>query len=195
MSGARIDDRCFAAADRCAYTVAVAVSGAYLNGVPARLHLVPGATHERPGPPVAENLISVVLADDHELMRSRLRQLLDEDELIEVIADTNDLGEAIRSVLRSHPRVLVLDMSMSSGSSIDAIRRLREQAPATEIVVLKMKASAAYAGFALEAGASAYVLKDTADSELAQAVRHAARGERFVSPRVAALLEGEPASG
>jgi two-component system response regulator NreC len=156
---------------------------------------VPVATAERLDPPVTEDLISVVLADDHELMRSRLRQLLDEDELIEMIADTNDLGEAVRCVLRSHPRVLVLDMSMSSGSSIDAIRRLREQAPGTEIVVLKMEASAAFAGLALEAGASAYVLKDTADSELAPAVHHAARGERFVSPRVAALLGRELAAG
>ena len=134
----------------------------------------------------------VVLADDHELMRSRLRHLLDEDELIEVLADSGDLGEAVRCVLRSHPRVLVLDMSMSSGSSIDAIRRLREQLPATEIVVVTMAASAAFASHVFDAGAIAYVLKDTADSELAQAVRHAARGERFLSPRVAALLGGEP---
>ena len=123
-------------------------------------------------------------------MRSRLRLLLDEDGLIDVIADTNDLGEAVGLDLRDHPRVLVLDMSMSRGTSIDAIRRLREQAPATEIVVLKMDASAAYARHAFDAGAIAYVLKDTADSELAAAVRHAARGERFVSPRVATLLGG-----
>jgi DNA-binding NarL/FixJ family response regulator len=136
-----------------------------------------------------------VLADDHELMRSRLRHLLEEDEWIEVIADTDDLGEAVRSVLRSRPRVLVIDMSMRSGSSIDVIRHLREHAPGTEIVVLKMEASAAYAHYAFEAGAIAYVLKDTADSELAEAVRHAARGEQFVSPRVAALLGRQLAAG
>jgi DNA-binding NarL/FixJ family response regulator len=156
---------------------------------------VPVAADERLDPQVAPDLISVVLADDHELMRARLRQLLEEDELIEVVADTNDLGEAVRCVLRSHPRVLVLDMSMASGSSIDAICGLREQAPGTEIVVLKMEPSAAFAGLALEAGASAYVLKDTADSELATAVHQAARGKRFVSPRVAALLGGELAAG
>ena len=163
--------------------------------MPAHLHLAPAAADERLDRALAGDLIRVVLADDHELMRSRLRHLLDEDELIEVIADTNDLGEAIRSVLRSRPHVLVLDLSMSSGSSIDAIHSLREQVPATEIVVLKMEASAAFARHAFDAGAIAYVLKDTADSELAQAVRHAARGERFVSPRVAALLGRQLAAG
>ena len=171
----------------------MALSGAYLDCVHTRLQLAPVATDERLDRP--GGLISVVLADDHELMRSRLRHLLEEDELIEVIADTNDLGEAVRSVLRSRPRVLVLDLSMSSGSSIDAIRRLRAQVPGTEIVVLKMEASAAFAGLALGAGAIAYVLKDTADSELAEAVRLAARGERFVSPRVGDLLGRELASG
>ena len=159
------------------------------------LHLAPVAADELGDSPLAGEPISVVLADDHELMRSRLRQLLDEDELTEVIADTNDLGEAVRIVLRTQPDVLVLDMSMSSGSSIDAIRRLREQIPGTQIVVLKMEASAAYAALALEAGAIAYVLKDTADSELVEAVCSAARGERFVSPRVAALLGREPVAG
>ncbi len=156
------------------------------------LHLAPAAPPDERGPYGAPaNLIRVVLADDHEVMRSRLRRLLDDDDRIEVIADTNDLGEAVRAVSHNHPRVLVLDMTMSSGSSIDAIRHLREYAPATEIVVLKMDASAAYARHAFDAGAIAYVLKDTADSELAEAVKHAARGERFLSPRVAAQLGGE----
>jgi len=123
-------------------------------------------------------------------MRARLRGLLEEDELIDVIADTNDFGEAVRFVLRNRPRVLVLDLSMPSGSSVEAIRRLRAQLPDTEIVALKMDANAGYARHALDAGAIAYVLKDTADSELAEAVRQAARGERFVSPRVAAALGG-----
>jgi len=128
-------------------------------------------------------------------MRARLRGLLEEDELIDVIADTNDFGEAVRFVLRNRPRVLVLDLSMPSGSSVDAIRRLREQLPDTEIVVLKMDANAAYARHAFDAGAIAFVLKDTADSELPEAVRHAARGERFVSPRVAVALGRELAVG
>ena len=122
-------------------------------------------------------------------MRLRLRRLLDEDEGIDVIAETDELGAAIRYVQGGHPDVLVLDMSMPSGSSVDAIRRLRENMPETAIVVLKMEASVAYARHALDAGALAFVLKDTADTELTEAVRRAARGERYVSPRVAPGLD------
>ncbi|HXR13062.1 MAG TPA: response regulator transcription factor [Solirubrobacteraceae bacterium] len=186
----RSDDRCFAASDRCAYPVAASPAGAYLGSVPARRHHAPSVHGEPPRRAPADKPISVVLADDHELMRARLRGLLEEDELIDVIADTNDFGEAVRFVLRNRPRVLVLDLSMPSGSSVEAIRRLRAQLPDTEIVALKMDANAGYARHALDAGAIAYVLKDTADSELAEAVRQAARGERFVSPRVAAALGG-----
>jgi two-component system uhpT operon response regulator UhpA len=75
----------------------------------------------------------------------------------------------VRDVHRSRPHVLVLDLSMPSGSSIEAIRRLREYMPETEIVVLKMEASAAHARHALEAGAAAFVLKGTADTELVEA--------------------------
>jgi two-component system, NarL family, response regulator NreC len=134
-------------------------------------------------------LISVVLADDHELMRAGLRSLLEDDEQIEVIADTGELSEAIDCVLRTRPRVLVLDMSMPSGSSIEAIRRLRARMPATEIVALKMDAEAGFARRAFEAGAVAFVVKDTADGELLDAVRLAALGERYLSPRIAGGYE------
>jgi two-component system, NarL family, response regulator NreC len=119
-------------------------------------------------------------------MRARLRSLLEDDEQIEMVADTGDLGEAMACVLSANPRVLVLDMSMPSGSSIEAIRRLRSRLPDTEIVALKMGANAAFARHAFEAGAIAFVLKDTADSELLDAIRCAARGERYLSPRIAA---------
>jgi two-component system response regulator NreC len=99
-------------------------------------------------------------------------------------------------VLRTRPRVLVLDMSMPSGSSIEAIRRLRARVPDTEIVALKMSADAAFARHAFEAGAVAFVVKDTADGELLDAVRLAARGERYLSPRIAAGYEAScPAAG
>jgi len=147
--------------------------------VPGHLQLA------HPPLPAGTAVIRVVLADDHELMRLRLRRLLDEDDGIEVIAETDELGAAVRYVQAGRPDVLVLDMSMPSGSSIDAIRRLRVNVPETEIVVLKMEASVAYARHALDAGALAFVLKDTADTELAEAVRCAAGGKIYVSPRVA----------
>ena len=146
--------------------------------------VVPSA-NERSARTVGSELISVVLADDHELMRTRLRSLLEEDEEIEMIADTGELREAISCVLRTRPRVLVLDLSMQRGSGIEAVRRLRARLPDTEIVALKMAADAAFARGAFEAGAIAFVLKDTADEELLDAVRLAARGERYLSPRIA----------
>ena len=137
----------------------------------------------------SDETIRVVLADDHEAMRRNLRRLLDGERGITVIAEADDLASVIRQVHCGHPEVLVLDLSLRGGSSVEAIRRLREHLPATQVVVLKMEESAAFAQHALDAGALGFVLKDTADRELPEAVRRAARSERFVSPRVASRLE------
>jgi two-component system response regulator NreC len=156
--------------------------------VQPHLHLAGEPAGALAAPPTP---IRVVLADDHAVMRRRLRHVLEEEHGIDVIADTNELRAAIQYVHRCRPDVLVLDLSMAGGGSIEAIRRLRAQLPQTQIVVLKMESSAAFARHALDAGAAAFVVKDTADSELADAVRLAAAGERFVSPRVAPALGPE----
>jgi two-component system response regulator NreC len=132
--------------------------------------------------------IRVVLADDHDAMRRSLRRVLDAESGIEVIAEGADLATVMRCVQIRHPNVLVLDLSMRDGSSIEAIRSLREFVPATEIVVLKMDESAAFAQHAIDAGAIGFVLKDTADAELPEAVRCAASRREYVSPRVAEQL-------
>jgi DNA-binding NarL/FixJ family response regulator len=137
---------------------------------------------------VTDGTIRVILADDHEAMRRNLRRLLEAEPGISVIAEGDDLGTVMRYVQTQHPNVLVLDLSMRSGSSIEAIRRLREGVPGTEIVVLKMEENAAFAQHAIDAGAIGFVLKDTADSELPEAVRCAARRREYVSPRVAGRL-------
>lgn len=133
--------------------------------------------------------IRVIIADDHTAVRRNLRLLLEGEDGVEVIAEAGDLSTVMRHVPAHVPRVLVLDLRMPHGSSIEAIRRLRSQVPDTEIVVLTMEESPAFAHQALDAGAIGFVLKDQADSELPVAVRRAARGEEFVSPRVAAGLE------
>jgi two-component system response regulator NreC len=145
--------------------------------MPAHLELAPD--------PLASDTIRVVLADDHEVMRRNLRRVLEAETGIEVIAEGADLATVMRCVQVQRPNVLVLDLSMRSGSSIEAIRRLREDVPATEIVVLKMDDNAAFAQHAIDAGAIGFVLKDTADTELPEAVRRAATRREFVSPRVA----------
>ncbi len=151
-----------------------------------QLALAPSATSSERS---LEHPIRVVLADDHALMRRSLRRLLDREEGVEVVAEAGDLTMVLRHVRDRVPHVLVLDLSMPDGSSIETIRRLREEVPSTEIVVLTMEDGPAFAQQALDAGAIGFVLKEFADVELNRAVRAAARGEQYVSPRVTAILE------
>jgi DNA-binding NarL/FixJ family response regulator len=144
--------------------------------------------HAAPARGLREEVIRVILGDDHQAMRRGLRRVLDGERGIRVIAEGEDLATVMHEVRCRHPNVLVLDLSMLGGSSIDAIRRLREWAPATQIVVLRMEANAAFAQHAIDAGAIGFVLKDTADGELPEAIRRAAHGREYVSPRVAGRL-------
>lgn len=137
--------------------------------------------------------IRVVLADDHPLMCRGMRRLLDSQEDVEVIAQAGDQASAIRTVWERHPRVLVLDLRLPGGSSIETIVQLREQAPGTRIVVMTMAEEPVFAQCALAAGALGFVTKDLADSELPQAVRAAAHGDEYVSPRVAQRLQASRA--
>jgi two-component system response regulator NreC len=144
---------------------------------------------EQDSAPDMPETISVVLADDHGPMRRSLRLLLDGEEGLVVVAEADDHASAARHVHSEQPQVLVLDLGLRDGSSIEAIRTLSERAPQTKIVVLTMEDDPIFAQRALTAGASAYVAKDLADAELPPAVRSAALGEEWVSPRVAARLD------
>ena len=148
----------------------------------AHLHLAEAPT-EIPVP------IRVVIADDHTLMRRSLRLLLDGEDDVEVVAEASDLATVVSHVGRHRPNVLVADLRLPTGSSIDAIRKLRAQAPDTEVVVLTMDESPLFAQHAMDAGAIGYVLKDREDSELLTAIRCAANGEEYVSARVATGLD------
>jgi two-component system response regulator NreC len=138
---------------------------------------------------VAEQNIRVVLADDHALMRRTLRLMLDGEQDVEVIAEADDLTSLVRHLEAHQPHVLVLDLGMPDGSSSGAIRRLREHAPEIQIVIVTMQENPVFAQHALAAGAIGFVLKDRADEELAEAIRRAARGEQYVSPRLALPLD------
>jgi two-component system, NarL family, response regulator NreC len=133
--------------------------------------------------------ISVVLAEDHALMRHSLRLLLESEDGVDVLSEVEDVVSAVCCVHSRKPDVLVLDLRLRGGSSIEAIGELSWRAPDTKVVVLTMNDSAAFAQHALASGALGFVLKDRADSELPRAVRAAVRGEEFVSPRVATRLE------
>jgi two-component system response regulator NreC len=138
--------------------------------------------------------LTVVIADDHSLLRRGLRQLL-EDEGIAVLAEAGDVDSARRYVRGHHPDVLVLDLNMPGSPSLPAIPEIRRESPGTQIVVLTMQNEPAYARQALSAGALGYVLKESADDELVSAVRAAAAGESYLNPRLGAKLAAEPPPG
>lgn len=151
------------------------------------LHVAPAPT-DTDLHPRAPSPIRVVLADDHAMTRRGLRLLLEGEEGVEVIAEADDMRSAERHVHGHRPHVLVLDLRMPGGSGIEMIRELRERSPDTQIVVITMDDDPVFARHALAGGALGFVLKELADSELSQAVRAAARGEEYLSPRVAARL-------
>ena len=153
----------------------------------SHLHLARPA--EAGSPIHAASPIRVVLADDHTMMRRTLRLLLDGEDGVEVIAEADDLASVMRNVLAHQPHVLVLDLNMPDVSGIEALSQLRERVPETQIVVMTMQDSPAFAQRAFAAGAIGFVVKELADEELPEAVRAAARGEEYVSPRMAARLD------
>jgi two-component system, NarL family, response regulator NreC len=143
-------------------------------------------------PATASAPISIVLADDHKVVRSGLRMLLESDGRFAVLAESGDVAGTIEAVDRCRPNVLVLDLNMGGESSLDSIPQLRSDAPETQIVVLTMQENPAFARAALRAGAVGYVLKDAADAELMSAVELAAEGRTYLNPELGAKLASEP---
>jgi two-component system response regulator NreC len=139
--------------------------------------------------------IRLVVADDHVVVRSGLILLLNNEADFEVVAEAGDIDGARRYVRGHHPDVLVLDLNMPGGSSLDAIPAILEESPGTEVVVLTMQDEPAFARQALGAGARGYVLKEAADAELVEAVRRASSGQTYLNPRLGARLASEPATG
>jgi two-component system response regulator NreC len=138
-------------------------------------------------------MVTIVIADDHAVVRTGLRMLLDAESGLEVVAEAGDVPAAVRSVRGHKPRVLILDLNMPGESSLAAIPTLLEISPGTSIVVLTMQNDPAFAREALQAGALAYVLKEAADDELVQAVRMAADGKTYLNPQLGARIAAEPA--
>lgn len=118
--------------------------------------------------------IMLVLADDHTVMRSGLRMLLDAEVDFEVVAEARDVLSTFQAVRGHRPDVLVLDLNMPGGSSIEAIKRLVPISPRTSVVVLTMEEDREFAREAMQAGASGYVLKREASRTLVRSIREAA---------------------
>lgn len=138
--------------------------------------------------------ITIVLADDHAVVRRGLRLVLDaEDDLI-VVAEAGTTDDAVRLIKAHRPAVAVMDLNMpgSVATSLDVLPALAAEAPGTRIVVLTMQEDPQFARRALAAGANGYVLKEAADAELVEAIRLAAQGEIYLNPRLGARIAAAP---
>jgi two-component system response regulator NreC len=133
--------------------------------------------------------ISVVIADDHAVVRTGLKLLLDGEDGITVLAEAGDVAETRRRVIAYKPDVLVLDLNMPGQPSLPAIPEL---ATTTAVVVLTMQDDPAFAREALQSGAKGYVLKEAADAELVEAVRAAAAGRTYLNPSLGARIAATP---
>lgn len=132
--------------------------------------------------------IRIVLADDHAVVRSALRMLLDAEPGLEVVAEAGDVDSAIRYLRGHRPDVLILDLNMPGRASLDALPAIAEASPDTKIVILTMQSETAFAREAIQAGVLGYILKEAADAELVKAVRFAAKGKTYLQPDVGARL-------
>jgi two-component system response regulator NreC len=137
-------------------------------------------------------MTTIVLADDHTIVRSALRALLEAEAEFEVVAEAGEVEEAVRKVLAYKPAVIVLDLSMPGGSSLAAIPRMLSASAGTAVVVLTMEDEPRFAREALRAGALGFVLKEAADTELVAAVRAAVGGLRYLNPQLGGLIAAAP---
>jgi DNA-binding NarL/FixJ family response regulator len=124
----------------------------------------------------------VLIADDHGIVRSGLRLLLEREPDIEVVAEASDGAEAREKAISERPDLAILDVRMPKLTGLQATREIREQAPEVAVLILSMHDDERYLFEALKAGASGYVLKRQADQDLLDAVRAVQRGEPFLTP-------------
>jgi two-component system, NarL family, response regulator NreC len=133
-------------------------------------------------------VIRVLLVDDHAVVRSGLRLLLDREEDIEFAGEAGDADAAEREARREKPDVVVLDVTLPGRSGIEAMPAIKAAAPGARVLVLSMQDDPSYVREAFAAGAMGYVLKEAADTEVVAAVREVAAGGRYVHPALGARL-------
>ena len=144
--------------------------------------------HETRSAPGSSGKITVLLADDHDILRDGLRALLSMAGDIEVVGEAQSGREAVRQAELLAPDVILMDISMPELDGVEACRRIRAQVPETRVLFLTMHEAEEYFFRALRAGAAGYIIKRTAAADLVAAVRAVARGESFLSPGMARAL-------
>ncbi len=132
--------------------------------------------------------IRLLLVDDHRMMREGLRSLLEAHAEFQVVGEASDGRDSVALTRSLHPDVVVMDVGMKELNGIEATRQLRSEAPDIKVIILSTHSHEHYVLGALEAGASAYVLKMGAHEELVTAIRAAMRGRRFLSPDITGIV-------
>jgi two-component system, NarL family, response regulator NreC len=132
--------------------------------------------------------IRILLADDHGLVRKGLRLLVDSQEGLEVVGEASDGREAVRLAAELRPDIAILDIAMPNLNGIDAAAQIVKSCPAVRVVILSMHSDESYVVRALDAGARGYLLKDSAEDDLVQAIRTVAEGRPYFSPAISATL-------
>jgi DNA-binding NarL/FixJ family response regulator len=140
--------------------------------------------------------LRVLIADDHKILRDGLRSLLEEKvPEFQCVGEAEDGSMATRMARELNPDIVIMDIAMPNLNGIEATREIKEQSPETKIVVLSMHASRAYVVKVLQAGASGYLLKDSAFEELAAALKAAREGKMYLSAGISEVSATTPAAG
>jgi DNA-binding NarL/FixJ family response regulator len=141
--------------------------------------------------------ISVLLVDDHALVRKGFRRMLEDDRAIAVVGEASDGTEAVRLAIELQPKVTVMDCALPGISGIEAVRRIREKCPEAMILMLSMHSEDTLVRQALEAGARGYILKNAMDLNLVTAIKRVAAGKMVLDPQLAKSdgLKGERETG
>jgi two-component system, NarL family, response regulator NreC len=132
--------------------------------------------------------LRVLLGDDHTLMRQGLRKIMEERPEWEVVAEVGDGREAVKKCVALKPDVAVLDVAMPLLNGIDATQQIAKKVPETKVLVLSMHSDEAYVTRALQAGATGYMLKDSAGKDLLKGIASVAAGQAYFSPAIARLM-------
>lgn len=142
-------------------------------------------------------MIKVLIADDHEIVRRGLKQILADSGCMEVVAEAENGAEAVQKVraLGKGVDVALLDISMPCKSGIDALKLIKEEAPKLPVLILSMYPAEQYAVRLIKAGAAGYMTKESAPQELVEAIRKVAAGKKYISPSVAEMLAEEVGGG
>jgi DNA-binding NarL/FixJ family response regulator len=128
--------------------------------------------------------ITVLLVDDHSLVRRGFRRMLEDEPDMEVIGEAGDGEESVKLAKQLHPQVVIMDCALAGMNGLDATRRIIEDSPETAVLMLSMHSESTWVRQAIEAGAKGYVLKNAMDLELGPAIRKIAAGETVFDPKV-----------